>query len=284
MRHKHALIALLALLASACAPAAPVPQPPALPRVVSLNPCTDAILAQVADREQVLAISHYSKDPRSSSMTPADAARFAATRGSLEEVLALRPDLVLGTSFTDPATTSAYARLGLRLERLGIARTVAESRDQIRQIAALVGYPDRGEALIARIDHALAEAAPSPGSAPIPAVVWQAGGIVPGEQALIVELLAHTGFANHAAQTGLGQGDHLSLEAMLVQPPQVLFVIRDGSATGEGSDRLRFHPALDRLDQTERHSLDPRFLFCGGPTIIDAAARLAQVRRGLQPA
>ena len=38
-------------------------------------------------------------------------------------------------------------------------------------------------------------------------LLWQAGGIVPGEATLIAELLAHTGFASHAAARGLGQAD-----------------------------------------------------------------------------
>jgi iron complex transport system substrate-binding protein len=281
---KAGIAAALALLAGSCAPAAPFAAPPrsaTLPRVVSLNPCTDAILAEVADPPQILAISHYSKDPRSSSMTPANAARFPATRGSVEEVLALQPDLVLGTSFTDPAAARAYDRLGLRLERLGIARNVAESRTQIRQIAALVGHAERGEALIARIDRALAQAAPTPHAVPVPAVVWQSGGIVPGSDALIVELMKRTGFANYAAQQGLGQADFLSLEAILAHPPQVLFMVREGADTGESSDRLRFHPALDDLGRTQRERLDARFLYCGGPTIITAVTHLAAVRRGL---
>ncbi len=253
------------------------------PTVVSLNPCTDAILAEVADPGQVLALSHYSRDPASSSLPQYVARRYATTRGSVEEVLALQPDLVLGTSFTDPATASAYRRLGLRLERLGIASTVAESRGQIRQIAALVGHPGRGEALIARIDLAMAQAAPPPGTAPVPAVVWQSGGIVPGDQALIVQLLEHAGFANHAARHGLGQADNLSLERLLADPPQVLFVVDGGrqqnKGTGDGSDRARFHPALARLDGTRRETLDARLLYCAGPTIIPAVQRMAQVRR-----
>jgi hypothetical protein len=46
------------------------------PAIVSLNPCSDAILAEVADPGQVLALSHYSRDPRSSSMDVGLARRF----------------------------------------------------------------------------------------------------------------------------------------------------------------------------------------------------------------
>lgn len=273
----------LALTAAGCAPDPGVPPPPArhgLPRVASLNPCSDAILAEVADPAQIAALSHYSRDPRSSSMDPALARRFPATRGTVEDVLELRPDIVLGTSFTDPATARAYARLGLRLERIGIAHTVEESRAQVRHIAALVGQPARGEALVARIDRAIAAAAPPPGR-PVPAVIWQAGGIVPGDDELIVDLMRRAGFANFAADRGLGQADLLRLEQVLSSPPEVLFIVGEGAHTGEGSDRLRFHPALDRLDAGTRQPLDPRLLYCGGPTIIAAAAHFARVRNSL---
>lgn len=256
------------------------------PTLVSLNPCSDAILAQVADPAQILAISHYSKDARSSSMDPALASRLPSTRGTIEEVLALRPDVVIGSTFIDPASASAYHRLGLRLETVGMASTIADSHAQIRQIAALAGHPERGEALIARIDAVLAATAAPPGTPPVAAVVWQSGGMVPGDQTLIADLLRHTGFANFAAARGFGQADLLSLEKMLADPPAVIFVAGQTGETGQssvagGDDRVLSHPALDALKHTHRVTLDPKLLFCGGPTIAAAAQRLSQIRRFL---
>ena len=52
---------LMALALGSCSPApAPLPVPPAPQRIVSLNPCTDAILAEVAERGQIAALSAYS--------------------------------------------------------------------------------------------------------------------------------------------------------------------------------------------------------------------------------
>ncbi|MDT0508680.1 ABC transporter substrate-binding protein [Novosphingobium sp. MMS21-SN21R] len=249
--------------------------------MVSLNPCTDAILAEVADPAQILAISHYSRDPRSSSMDAAAAARLPSTRGTVEEVLSLRPDIVLGSTFTDPATTSAYHRLGLRFEALGMTATVEDSRAQIRQIAALTGHPERGEALVARIDEALKATAPPQGAKPIQAVVWQSGGMVPGDGTLIADLLRRTGFTNFAAARGLGQADYLPLEKMLADPPALILVAGQTAETGRGDDRVLSHPALKALTTTKRAPLNPRLLYCGGPTVIAAAQRLAEVRMNL---
>ncbi len=261
--------------------AAPEPRPQARPTIVSLNPCTDAILAEVADPAQILAISHYSRDPRSSSMDMRIAQTLPSTRGTVEEVLALQPDIVLGSTFIDPATASAYHRLGLRFEALGMTATIADSRAQIRQIAALTGHPERGEALVARIDAALKAAAPRDAQ-PIPTVVWQSGGMVPGEGTLIADLLRHTGFTNFAAARGLGQADFLPLEKMLADPPALILVARQTAETGRGDDRVLAHPALKSLT-AKRAKLDPKLLYCGGPTIIAAAQRLAAIRNQLAP-
>ncbi|MBS0475351.1 MAG: ABC transporter substrate-binding protein, partial [Proteobacteria bacterium] len=172
------LCGLLPLLLAACAPAASEEVTTAHPTIVSLNPCADAILAEVADPAQILALSHYSTDPRSASMPVAEARRFRTTRGTVEEVVALHPDMVIEGSFVAPATAGAYQRLGLRLETVGSVSSVDETRAQVRKLAALAGHPDRGESLIARMDAALAAAAPPHAAAPIPAVMWESGGMV----------------------------------------------------------------------------------------------------------
>lgn len=280
------MVLAAAILTASCIPqgkATSEPRAVAHPTIVSLNPCTDAILAEVADPAQILAISHYSKDPRSSSMDARLASALPDTRGTVEEVLALKPDLVLGSTFIAPATASAYQRLGLRLEAFGIASSVEASHEQIRQIATLSGHADRGEMLISRIDAALAAAAPPPGARPIPAVVWQSGGMVPGDGTLIADLLRRTGYSNFAAARGLGQADLLPLEKMLADPPELILVAGQSAETGKGDDRVLSHPALKALKTTRRAPLNPQLLFCGGPTLIAAAQRLADVRAQFLP-
>ena len=273
---KHAALILVLTLA-ACAVAPGQERARARPGIVSLNPCTDAILAEVADPDQILALSHYSRDPAASSMDLAAARRFPATGGTVEEIAALHPDLVLDGSFIAPATRAALERLSIRLETVGIAPTVKESEAQVRRIAALAGHPERGEALVARIEAALA-ANRAPQGPAMPAIVWQSGGIVAGADTLISDLLVRTGFANAAARRGMHQAEYLPLEVVLADPPAVIFAAGDGRAN---QDRLLSHPVLSRLADTRRERLDPGLLWCGGPTIVRAAHRLGQARRSI---
>ena len=271
------LAALLGVLAAGCAPAATTGRAGGeQPTIVSLNPCTDAVLAEVAAPGQLLAISHYSHDPASSSMDLDVAHRFAATGGTVEEVLALDPDVVVAGSFLPPATSAAFARLGIEVRTFGIASDVSASRAQVRELALLAGDEAAGDALIARIDAALASARSD--GAPVPALVWQSGGLVPGEATLIADLLRSTGFANFAASRGLGQADRLPLEEVLADPPRVILAA-GGDMRGE--DRMLAHPALAELRDTRVERFDPSLLYCGGPTIIRAAERLAAIRSAL---
>ena len=266
----RALVAACLVLAG-CASALPDRAGGGLPTIVSLNPCTDAILAEVADPAQILAVSHYSHDPRATSMPLAEARRFRATGGTVEEVLALAPDVVVGSDFMAPATRSALDRLSLRVETVGIASTVADSHAQVRRLAALAGHPERGEALVRRIDAALDQARSD--GPPVPAILWQPGGIVPGDGALVSELMRRTGFASQSAARGMAQADYLSLERLLADPPRVLLVA--------GRERGQGHPALDAVPGMTRATFDASLLYCGGPTIERAARRLAEIRSGL---
>ncbi|PXA97127.1 ABC transporter substrate-binding protein [Nostoc sp. 3335mG] len=259
--------AILLLAAPALVSAAP-----RLPRVVSINPCLDAVLRYVADPAQITGISHYSQDARATSVPLGWARRFKATSGTAEEVVALRPDIVLAGPHVEPATIAALKRLKIRLVQYPVAETVPESMAQVREIAAATGHADRGRALAARIAAAATPARVSP----VKALVWQGNGLVPGGGTLTDDLLNRAGFRNMSAAYGLRQWDVLPLEYLVADPPRVLL---STAPQGVQDDRMTSHPAVRRL---ARHitvaSYPTRLMNCGGPTIIAAMARLRQVR------
>ena len=256
----------LALALAGCGGSPPRQVGPQL-TIVSLNPCTDAILHEVAAPGQLLAISHYSKDPGASSMEAEDAARYRATGGSVEEVLALDPDVVVASTYLAPATRAALDDLGLRVVQFGGVASVEESIAQVRELAALAGHEDKGEMLVVRIEAALDDIQSSEG---IEVVLWQPGGIVAGEAALVSDVLRRAGFDSYAWKRGLQQADYLPLEQVLADPPELLLVA--GRGVGQR------HPSLDEIEAMQREPFDTRLIYCGGPTIIRSAERLARIK------
>ncbi len=236
------------------------------PKFVSLNPCMDAILVEVATPGQVLALSHYSRDPASSSIDAQVAAQFNITGGTAEEVLSLQPDIVLASTFIAPATRAALERAGLRVETFDNPASVDESIDQVRALADLTGEAERGEALAARI----AGADTAQRVRNISALLWQPGQIVPGEATLVAQHLRTAGMASHSEGMGLAQADFVSLEQLLHEPPQILLVA--GDSQGQS------HPLLSQLRSTLVAEFSPNLFYCGGPSIPNARARLMEIR------
>lgn len=249
---------------------------PAHPTIVSLNPCTDAILAEVTEPGQLLAISDYSRNPSSTSMDLETAHRYRAVSGSAEEVAAIAPQVVVASSFLSPATANALREMGIRVETVPIAPDIKTAREQVGRLAGIAGRPELGQRLVQRIDEAVANAAPPSGASPVPAIVWQSGGLVAGDDTLIADMMKHSGFANVAGTRGLSQADFLPLEQVLANPPRTIFAV--GNALAE-EDRMLRHPALARLRDVTRVPLEGSMLWCGGPTIPHALGRLAAARR-----
>jgi iron complex transport system substrate-binding protein len=247
-------------------------------RVVSLNPCLDNILVKVADRDQIAALSHYARDAHSSSIADI-AADFPVVGESAEDVIMLRPDLVLAGFHNSPATRTALERLGIREETFRVPETVADSIAQVREIAKLVGHETRGEEVAHAIEAALAAAVPSDNRRPT-ALIFQPNGLAPSRGTLADEMLTRTGFTNAAGRYTLQKWQNVPLERLIVDPPDVLLVgeVEPGQPTW--ADRVMTHPALKGLgNRTLQARFPERLLYCGGPVLIDTAAVLAKARR-----
>ena len=247
-------------------------------RVVSLNPCLDAILVHVADRAQIAALSHYARERHGS--TIADIARtLPFTFESAEEIISLAPDLVLASQHSAVATRGALSRLNIQVATFGVPNTVEASLAQVGEVALLVGRPERGAALVARIRATLAKSAPAPGQRPIRALVFQGRGHAAGGSTLVDEMMRRTGFENVAARYGINFWGNVQLERLIADPPELL--LTDAAQPGQTtwSERLTSHPALERIGPRMRRAVFPEAcLYCGGPVLLQTAAALVRAR------
>lgn len=247
-------------------------------RVVSLNPCLDVILVEVAERGQIAALSHYSRDRYGS--TIADVAQgLPSTRGTAEEVIALSPDLVITGRPASATLLNTLERLGIRVVQFPVPETVADSLAQVREVATLLGHPERGEAIVGRIEAALAAAEPPPGVRPVSALVFMPGGFASGPGTLMDEMMRRTGLTNAAGRYGLAYSSSVPLERLVADPPEVLLSGEPSPGAPSRAERVLAHPALAHVkDEMARAVFPERLLFCGGPVLIQTAAVLARAR------
>jgi iron complex transport system substrate-binding protein len=256
--------------------AAPAPQ-----RIVSINACADQLLLALADPAQIAALSVYAAEPANSYLA-AQAEAFPHDAGAAETVIRRQPDLVLAGRFTKRETRSLLKRLGYRVVKLESARTIDESIAQIRDVAALLGHPDRGEALIARIDAARQHAAASAPADRPTAATYQRRGYVTGQKTLTSELMRLAGFRDMGGDMAGGTGGFVPLERIISERPDYLVVSDPQAIIADQGSALLAHPALDALYPPERRiALPGRLTVCAGPSLPEAIDTLAAERARL---
>ncbi len=248
-------------------------------RIVSLNPCLDAILVHVADRGQIAALSHYSHNLASSSLGELGLS-YPFTYASAEEVLALRPDLVLSGRPVAPATREALVRFGVPMVLFGVPESLAASLAQVREVAHAVNRVGRGEKLVSEILTAVEAAKPTAGFPGLTALIYQAGGFAVARGTLMDEMMRLAGFENAASRYGLTRTGNVPLENLIADPPDVLLAAQGEPGAPTWADRILAHPALRKVaHRMHRVAFPQQLTFCGGPVLIAAAAMLASARQ-----
>jgi iron complex transport system substrate-binding protein len=257
-------------LALALVAAKPVQAQPPPSRIVSINVCADELLLALADPGQIASLSIYATDGNLSYLADA-AAGFRHDASTAESVIGLKPDLVLAGRFTKLATREMLRRLGFRTVELDLVRSVADGIAQIRSVAALVGHPGRGEALIAAIEKARADAS-GDRAGPHPTIaVYQRRGYVTGGATLTGDLLTMAGFDYVGGALAGRSGGFVPLEKLLISPPDLIIVSSPAPRAEDAGSALLAHPALAELFPPERRVVIPdRLTVCGGPSLPEA--------------
>lgn len=251
-----------------------------LPRVASINLCTDQLLMTLADPVQIVGLSPYSRDA-ARSYAADEAKNYRRLSGEAEDVLMLRPDVVVTTQYTKRATRELLKQQGMRVVEFDVATSIDDVKEQIRRMGDLVRHPDHAQIQIARLDAAVARAKEAAARRPYRVLALSRRGWVSGDNSLTSALLSVTGLSNAASGLGITHGGFAKLEAIVAARPDFI-LISDGSdvAEDEGS-ALLLHPALEKMYPPSRRIVIPEDLtVCGGPMLADALDRLvAELKR-----
>lgn len=249
-------------------------------RVVSLNLCLDQQVLMLADVQNVASVTWLAADPFASMM--ADVAKQVPqrNRGYAEEVLPLRPDLIVAGTYTTPFTVRMLRRAGYNVDVLDAPPDLNGVREQIRLMGDLLREQDHAAALTAWFDTLLVEAAPRPGERAMRAAIFQPGGFTAGAGAFEDSLLRAAGYTNVAAETGIGTYGFLSLEQLMLL--DVDFIVSPEYLPGRPSlgEQAIHHPALRRAHLHSKVVEVPSKLWsCPGPMNAEAVRLLAEARR-----
>lgn len=271
-------VALALACAGAAQPAGATPTRPQ--RIVSINQCADELLLRLADRDRVASITWLSRDAANSNVA-ALADGVPVNFGLAEEVMALRPDLVLAGAFSSQTAVAILKRLGVPVVEFDAPRSLAEARAQILKLADAIGEGARGAAMVRDIDAGLAALASRAQGARLRAMVMQPNGFTVDRGSLVEEVMNLAGLENLGSRIDAGSYLSIPLEAVALQRADVMILNGEAYDAPSLATEALNHPVIAALGKRLRViSLPPKLWTCGGPNLVDAARALIDQTRG----
>jgi iron complex transport system substrate-binding protein len=229
-----ALVALPAFAADA-----PPPR-----RVASLNLSADEVLAAILPPERLVGVTRWVDDPSSSNAVgrvPASARRFPKV--DLEQLVALSPDMVVVSEYTDVDAQRLLERSGIRVHRMQGLASLAGVRAAILALGHAVGEDAAAARLVARYDATLEGVARRLEGEKRPRVLYWSGGMTAGADTAIGSLIECAGGINVGAELGVAGIAPPGAERAFVADPDVVLV----TTWPDAVDSVRTHPLLGAL-------------------------------------
>lgn len=253
---------------------------PAL-RVVSLAPNLTETLFAVGAGEQVVGVTMFCDYPEEA-LTRTQVGGFTSDTISIEQIIALDPDLVLATGGFQLETIQALEPLGIPVIALDPNRldTVME---MIQLVGQLTGHDDEAELVVADMEQRVAAVVDT--AAGIPAEerltvywqIWDEPLMSAGPSAFPGQLIELAGGSNVFGDSGEFY-PMVSAEEVVSRDPQVIM------GPNSHGDRLTIETFQQRPGWTEIeavvngriHVVDDNIISRAGPRLVDALEAIAQ--------
>ena len=199
-------------------------------RIVSLNLCADQLLMALLPPERLIAITPLAANPEASYLYQ-KAAQYHQHSSRIEEIMALKPDLIVAGEFTAQPTNQLLEELGYKVIKLGLPINSDGIFQQVRFLGQQIGEPARAEALVLAMHKQLANIIGAQDKRSQRAAVYYANGFTAGQQTIVNEILTMAGLRNIAAELNLDYVAPLSLESLLASKPDILLLGRSNKNT-----------------------------------------------------
>lgn len=248
-------------------------------RIASLGLCTDQILLMLADRSRIATLNHQAANPAVSYMAAA-VGDIPLNQGNAEEIIPLKPDLIISTHFASPEAVKMLQRLGYRVELLPLPNTVAGIRDMLQLAGEWLGEQEKAQALIQEMDKKIAGAKQRNADKPARrAIIYSPNGYTIGAGTLEHDVLLQSGYRNLAAEAGVQSFQQISLETLVTMQPERILI--DNYAYNQNSLAYSYvnHPVVKQMIPPDSRMYVPTQLRdCAGPQVADEIVWLADHR------
>ena len=272
-----AFVALASTLTANAKPQRPKPQ-----RIVSTNVCADQLALALADRQHIISVSRLAAQPEISNFAVA-AQGIPVNNARAEEIVMLKPDLILGDIYTGKHANNLAKTIGVPVHVINTGASIDDVRTIIRDTAKILGQEARGATLISEMDARIGKVRRLT-TAPITALVYEPNGLTSGNGTMTDDILSKAGLTNIAPQLTSFAYATVPLEQVVSTAPQLLILDDSYSRSSSRAQSFLRHPAfLSLKGRTTIYAIPSRLWLCPGPWIAEAVERLATQRTRIAP-
>jgi len=252
-------------------------------RVISMAPSNTEILFAIGAGSQVVGRDALSDFPEEAKKVTDIGSTFDAL--NTEQIVSLKPDLVLAAEINPPEQVKQLEDLGLTVYYLKNPLTLEEMYKNLEIVAQLTGHEKDAAALIdslkkrvAAVDEKIAPLSARPNvfyelDATDPAKPYTAG-----KGTFITQLIERAGGHNIAAD--LDGYPQLSLEQVVASDPS--FIILGDARYGVSAETIAQRPGWENLTAVKNGTVLPfndDLVSRPGPRLVDALEELAKLLR-----
>lgn len=245
-------------------------------RIVSLNGAVTEIVCALGFEKNIVGVDVTSTYPAAMQQV----AKVGHNRNiSAEPVLALSPDLILGTdNFLQPAVIDQFKNVGVKTQIFRQEFSIAGTKKLITEVAAALQVPAKGAALVKELEKEQAALKVKPTNKKVLFIYARGAGtmMVAGKETPTEKIILLAGAQN--AATGFNDFKPLTPEALVTANPDVILMFDDGLNSMGGVDGLLKVQGIAQTNagkQKKVVTMDGALLTGFGPRVIQAVKELS---------
>ncbi len=269
---KLTILAGIVLLMAGCSgsPSAKTPAQNGPQRIVSLDYCADQYVLKLADPKNIAGLSPDAE--ATFSYMKEEARGFPKVRSRAEDILLLKPDMVVRTYGGGPNAVAFFERAGIEVVQIGYANDLDAVKQITLDTAEHLGEPEKGAEVVAEMKARLAAIPARTSSSSM--LYLTSKGAVAGTGTMVGDLLEKAGHRNFQERPGWAS---IPLESLAYNQPDMIaagFFDTNDLTTDRWTPSR--HPLVRRaIQETPTVSLPGAWTSCGAWFLLDAVEALA---------
>jgi iron complex transport system substrate-binding protein len=260
----------------------PITLPKPAERIVTLSPSVTEILFAIGAGKQVVGVDQFSDYPAEAKSLPSVGAGF--DKLNTEQILALKPDLVLAADTIAADKIKSLQDLGLTVFSLSNPVTLDQMYDSLRTVAQLSGHSVETETLIASLkDRVKAVEAKVANAKTQPLVLYEIDATDPNAPwtsgpGTFMDTLIHMAGGRNIGAVLKSDWAQMSLEEVIKQNPDFIFLgdFTLGGITPEMVKARSGWGGITAVKQSQVYTIDDNTISRPGPRLVDGLETIAK--------